>query len=38
MIISEDIAIINRSILNMPQLSKEKIEELYLKFNDLVYD
>lgn len=36
--ISEDIAIINRSILNMPQLSKEKIEELYLKFNALVYD
>jgi anaerobic magnesium-protoporphyrin IX monomethyl ester cyclase len=36
-IISEDIAIINRSILNMPQLSKGKIEELYLKFNDLVY-
>ena len=36
--ISGDIAIINRSILNMPQLSKEKIEELYLKFNSLVYD
>lgn len=36
--ISEDIAIINRSILNMPQLSKEKIEELYLRFNSLVYD
>jgi len=36
--ISEDIAIINRSILTMPQLSKEKIEELYLRFNSLVYD
>lgn len=36
--ISENIAIINRSILDMPQLSKEKIEELYLRFNSLVYD
>ena len=36
--IYEDIAIINHSVLNMPQLSKEKIEELYHLFNSLVYD
>ena len=35
--IHEDIATINRSILTMAQLSREKIEELYYKFNDLVY-
>jgi anaerobic magnesium-protoporphyrin IX monomethyl ester cyclase len=33
----EEISIVNHSILNMPQLSKNKIEELYYKFNDLVY-
>jgi radical SAM superfamily enzyme YgiQ (UPF0313 family) len=33
----DDIAIINASVLTMPQLSKEKIEELYCKFKDLVY-
>ena len=33
----ENISVNNSSILNMPQLSKEKIEELYYKFNDLVY-
>lgn len=33
----DEIAIINHSVLNMPQLDKKKIEELYYKFNDLVY-
>jgi len=33
----DDIAIINASILTMPQLSKEKIKSLYYKFKDLVY-
>ena len=33
-----NIATINHSILNMPQLSSKKIEELYYKFNSLVYD
>lgn len=33
----DEIAIINHSVLNMPQLNKERIEELYYKFNDLVY-
>jgi radical SAM superfamily enzyme YgiQ (UPF0313 family) len=33
----ENISINNASILNMPQLPKEKIEELYYKFNSLVY-
>jgi len=33
----DDISVNNSSILNMPQLPKEKIEELYYKFNDLVY-
>jgi anaerobic magnesium-protoporphyrin IX monomethyl ester cyclase len=33
----ENIAIINDSILTMPQLSKDKIRELYYKFNDMVY-
>ena len=32
----DNIATINHSILNMPQISKEKIEELYYKFNGLV--
>ncbi len=35
--IHEQIAIINASILTMPQLSKERIEKLYYKFKDLVY-
>lgn len=35
---NEQIAIINNSILNMPQLSRKKIEELYYKFTDLVYN
>ena len=34
----DNIATINHSILNMPQISKEKIEELYYKFNDLVHE
>jgi len=33
----EDINMINHSILRMPQISPERIVELYLKFNDLVY-
>lgn len=33
----EDISVNYSSILKMPQLSKEKLEELYYKFNDLVY-
>lgn len=33
----DDIATINHSILNMPQLSSKKIEEFYYKFNGLVY-
>jgi len=33
----DNISINSSSILNMPQLSREKIEELYYKFNDLVY-
>jgi radical SAM superfamily enzyme YgiQ (UPF0313 family) len=33
----EHIAIINASILTMPQLSKNKIEDLYYKFKELVY-
>ena len=32
-----EIGIINKSILKMPQISPEKIEELYYKFNELVY-
>lgn len=35
--IYEDIAIIDHSTLRMPQLSQEKIAELYGKFNELVY-
>ena len=34
--IYEEIGINNSSLLNMPQLSKEKIEELYYKFKDLL--
>jgi radical SAM superfamily enzyme YgiQ (UPF0313 family) len=34
---NEQIAIINHSILQMPQLSRRRIEELYCQFNDLVY-
>jgi len=34
----EGIATINHSILEMPQLGKNKIEELYYKFNGLVFD
>jgi len=34
----EEIAIIDRSTLTMPQLSREKIRELYYRFNSLVYD
>lgn len=37
-IYDDSIAIIDHSILNMPQLSKDKILEMYLKFNDLVYN
>lgn len=33
--IYDEIAIINDSVLTMPQLSKEKIKELYYKFNEL---
>lgn len=33
----DNISVVNHSVLNMPQLSKEKIEELYYKFNNLVY-
>ena len=33
----KNISINNSSILNMPQISKEKINELMYKFNDLVY-
>jgi radical SAM superfamily enzyme YgiQ (UPF0313 family) len=33
----DNIAIINHSILKMPQISQEKIEELYYKFSELVY-
>lgn len=33
----DDIGIINHSVLTMPQLSKEKIEEYYMKFNDMVF-
>lgn len=32
---NEEIATINHSILKMPQISKEKIEELYYKFSNL---
>jgi radical SAM superfamily enzyme YgiQ (UPF0313 family) len=35
--IHKDIAIINDSILTMPQLSRDKIRELYYNFNDMVY-
>lgn len=34
---NEDIAIINHSTLKMPQISQEKIEELYHEFGKLVY-
>jgi anaerobic magnesium-protoporphyrin IX monomethyl ester cyclase len=34
----DNIATINHSILTMPQISKEKIEELYYKFNNLVHE
>lgn len=34
----EEIAIIDRSTLTMPQLSQAKISELYYRFNSLVYD
>ncbi len=34
----DDISVNYSSILNMPQLPKEKIEELYYKFNGFVYD
>ena len=33
----EDISMRNSSILKMPQLSNEKLEELYYSFNSLVY-
>lgn len=33
----EDIAIINDSVIHMPQLSKEKIDEYYHKFLPMVY-
>jgi radical SAM superfamily enzyme YgiQ (UPF0313 family) len=33
----EEIAIIDQSTLTMPQLSQEKIRELYYRFNSLVY-
>lgn len=33
----DNIATINHSILTMSQISKDKIEELYYKFNDLVH-
>lgn len=33
----EGIGIINQSILTMPQISKDRISELYHDFNDLVY-
>lgn len=33
----DDISVNNSSILNMPQLPKQKIEELYYKFNSLIY-
>ena len=35
--IHEGIAIINNSVLTMPQLSRERIQELYYKFKDSVY-
>lgn len=34
----KNISINHHSILNMPQISKERLEELYYKFNNLVYD
>ena len=34
----EDISVNYSSILKMPQLTEEKLEELYYKFNDLVYE
>ncbi len=34
----DDISVNYSSILNMPQMPKEKIEELYYKFNSLVYN
>ena len=36
--IYDQIAIINASILNMPQITKERIEYFYYKFRELVYD
>ncbi len=33
----DDISIRNESVLNMPQLSKEKINELYYNFNKMVF-
>jgi hypothetical protein len=33
----EEIAVYDHSTLTMPQLSREKIRELYYKFNSLVY-
>jgi len=35
---TNNIAIISNSILNMPQISKAKIREYYMKFNDMVYE
>ena len=34
----DDISVNNSSILNMPQLPKKRIEELYYKFNGLIYN
>ncbi len=34
----DNIAVINHSILKMPQLKNDKLEELYHKFNSLVFD
>ena len=36
--ISSEIGIVNSSILKMPQISKEKIDELFCKFKELVYN
>jgi len=33
----EDISVNYSTILKMPQLSKERLEELYYQFNSLVY-
>ena len=33
----DHISMRNSSILKMPQLSQERLEELFYKFNDLVY-